>query len=108
MPVRLRFSSKRTTPGRVVRVSVTVIGWPMARGTLVRRYPRPDAGAVAAGAGAHDPGRHRPRARHGRRPVAVRATGPDPVEPGRGRLLRHRAQSRRGARAATPPPAARV
>src|SRR5712691_915451 len=106
MPVRLRFSSKRTTPGRVVAVSVTVMGWPMAGGRLVRRYPRPDAGAVAAGAGAHDPGRHRPRARHTRGLVAVRETGPDRVDPGRRRLLRRRAQPRRGAGAARPPRAA--
>src|SRR5688500_11371246 len=30
MPVRLRLSSKRTTPGRVAGFSTTVIGWPMA------------------------------------------------------------------------------
>src|SRR5687768_18384090 len=30
MPVRLRFNSKHTTPGRVAGFSTTVIGWPMA------------------------------------------------------------------------------
>src|SRR4051812_21601242 len=40
MPVRLRLVSKRTTPGVVVGFSMTVIGWPMAGGSVANGRSR--------------------------------------------------------------------